>query len=193
MIDPHALVSPLARLAPDVTVGPFSIIGPDVEIGPGTVVGPHVVINGPTKIGAENRFFQFASIGDAPQDKKYGGEPTRLEIGDRNIFRESCTMNRGTAQGHGHTSIGSDCLFMAYTHVAHDCRIGDKVILANCATMGGHVQILIDSIELISLNDVTHDLAIESGFESRAHLLKVAKHGSGDNVYLVRFRYILPI
>ncbi len=115
MIDPHALVSPQAKLAAGVTVGPFSIIGPDVEIGPRTIVGPHVVINGPTRIGADNHIFQFASIGDAPQDKKYNGEPTRLEIGDRNVFRESCTVNRGTAQGTGLTRIGHDNLFMAYS------------------------------------------------------------------------------
>jgi UDP-N-acetylglucosamine acyltransferase len=141
VIDPRALVSPQAQLAPDVTVGPFSIIGPGVEIGPGTVVGPHVVINGPTRIGAENRIFQFASIGDAPQDKKYNGEPTRLEIGDRNVFRESCTVNRGTAHGHGVTRIGHDNLFMAYSHVAHDCVVGDKVVFANCAALAGHVEI----------------------------------------------------
>jgi UDP-N-acetylglucosamine acyltransferase len=141
VIDPHALVSPQARLAADVTVGPFSIIGPDVEIGPRTIVGPHVVINGPTRIGAENRFFQFASIGDAPQDKKYNGEPTRLEIGDRNVFRESCTVNRGTTHDKGVTRIGNDNLFMAYSHVAHDCIVGDKVIFANCAALGGHVEI----------------------------------------------------
>ena len=141
MIDPHALVSPQASLAADVTVGPFSIIGPDVEIGPRTVVGPHVVINGPTRIGADNRIFQFASIGDAPQDKKYNGERTRLEIGDRNVFRESCTVNRGTAQDKGVTRIGHDNLFMAYSHVAHDCVVGDKVVFANCAALGGHVEI----------------------------------------------------
>lgn len=141
MIDPHALVSPQAKLAADVTVGPFSVIGPHVEIGARTIVGPHVVINGPTKIGADNRIFQFASIGDAPQDKKYNGEPTRLEIGDRNVFRESCTVNRGTAQGHGVTRIGDDNLFMAYSHVAHDCIIGNKAVFANCAAVGGHVEI----------------------------------------------------
>ena len=141
MIDPHALVSPQAQLAADVTVGPFSIIGPGVEIGPRTVVGPHVVINGPTRIGADNRFFQFASIGDAPQDKKYNGEPTRLEIGDRNVFRESCTINRGTMQGAGVTRIGNDNLFMAYSHVAHDCVIGNQITFANCAALGGHVEI----------------------------------------------------
>lgn len=141
MIDRHALVSPQAQLAADVTVGPFSIIGPDVQIGPRTVVGPHVVINGPTRIGADNRFFQFASIGDAPQDKKYNGEPTRLEIGDRNVFRESCTVNRGTVQDAGVTRVGNDNLFMAYSHVAHDCSVGDNVVFANCAALAGHVHI----------------------------------------------------
>jgi len=141
VIDPRAVVSPQARLAADVTVGPFSVIGPDVEIGPGTVVAPHVVINGPTRIGAGNRIFQFASIGDAPQDKKYQGEPTRLEIGDRNVFRESCTVNRGTTHDKGVTRIGNDNLFMAYSHVAHDCTIGNEVVFANCAALAGHVEI----------------------------------------------------
>jgi len=141
VIDPKAIVSPQAQLAADVTVGPFSIIGADVQIGPGTVVGPHAVINGPTVIGADNHIFQFASIGDAPQDKKYKGEPTRLEIGDRNVFRESCTINRGTAQDKGVTRIGSDNLFMAYSHVAHDCQVGNKTVFANCASLAGHVEI----------------------------------------------------
>jgi UDP-N-acetylglucosamine acyltransferase len=141
VIDARAVVSPKAQLATDVTVGPFSIIGPDVQIGAGTVVGPHVVINGPTVIGAHNHIFQFASIGDAPQDKKYKGEPTRLEIGDRNVFRENCTVNRGTTHDKGVTRIGSDNLFMAYSHVAHDCLVGDKTVFANCAALGGHVEI----------------------------------------------------
>ncbi|HTY94442.1 MAG TPA: acyl-ACP--UDP-N-acetylglucosamine O-acyltransferase [Steroidobacteraceae bacterium] len=141
MIDPRAVISPKAQLGADVSVGPFAVIGPDVVIGARTTVGAHAVIEGPTHIGEDNRIFAFAAIGGAPQDKKYRGEPTRLTIGDRNVFREFCTMNRGTATGRGLTSIGSDGLFMAYTHVAHDCDIGDKVILANCATMGGHVQI----------------------------------------------------
>jgi len=141
VIDPRAIVSPTAQLASDVTVGPFSIIGPNVQIGPGTVVGPHAVITGHTTIGADNHIYQFASIGDAPQDKKYKGEPTRLEIGDRNIFRESCTMNRGTTQGHSVTRIGSDNLFMAYSHVAHDCHVGNKTVFANCASLAGHVEI----------------------------------------------------
>jgi UDP-N-acetylglucosamine acyltransferase len=141
VIDARAIVSPQAQLAPDVTVGPFSVIGPEVTIGPGTVVGPHAVINGPTVIGADNRIFQFASIGDAPQDKKYKGEPTRLEIGDRNVFRESCTVNRGTVHDKGVTRIGNDNLFMAYSHVAHDCQVGNNTVFANCAALGGHVEI----------------------------------------------------
>ena len=141
MIDPHAIVSPQAELAADVTVGPFSVIGPQVRIGPRTIVGPHVVINGPATIGADNRIHQFASLGDAPQDKKYHGEPTRLEIGDRNVFRESCTMNRGTTHDKGVTRIGDDNLFMAYSHVAHDCVVGSNTVFANCVSLGGHVEI----------------------------------------------------
>jgi UDP-N-acetylglucosamine acyltransferase len=141
VIDAHAVVSSEAQLAADVSVGAFSVIGAGVAIGPRTVVGPHVVINGPTTIGADNRILQFASLGDAPQDKKYQGEPTRLEIGDRNIFRESCTANRGTSHDHGVTRIGSDNLFMAYSHVAHDCIVGSNIVFANCATLGGHVEV----------------------------------------------------
>jgi UDP-N-acetylglucosamine acyltransferase len=141
LIDAHAIVSPQAQLAPDVSVGPFSIIGPQVQIGPRTIVGPHAFITGATTIGADNRIFQFASIGDEPQDKKYKGEPTRLRIGDRNVFRESCTINRGTGHDKGVTLIGSDNLFMAYSHVAHDCVIGNNTVFANCASLGGHVEI----------------------------------------------------
>jgi UDP-N-acetylglucosamine acyltransferase len=141
VIDARAVVSGEAQLAADVSVGPFSIIGAGVTIGPRTVVGPHVVINGPTTIGADNRVYQFASIGDAPQDKKYRGEPTRLEIGDRNIFRENCTANRGTTHDRGVTRIGSDNLFRAYSHVAHDCIVGSNTVFANCAALGGHVEV----------------------------------------------------
>jgi UDP-N-acetylglucosamine acyltransferase len=141
VIDPRAIVSPQAELAADVTVGPFTIIGPGVMIGAGSVIGPHVVINGPTSLGEGNRVFQFASIGDAPQDKKYQGEPTRLEIGHRNVFRECCTVNRGTTHGNGVTRIGHDNLFMAYAHVAHDCVVGDNTVFANCAALAGHVEI----------------------------------------------------
>ena len=141
MIDPRAVIDPAAELDEDVSVGPFSIIGPGVRVGRGTTIGPHAVIKGPTTIGAENRILQFASIGEDPQDKKYGGEPTRLEIGDRNVIREYVTMNRGTVQDRGVTLIGNDCLFMAYIHVAHDCVIGDHVIMANGATLAGHVTL----------------------------------------------------
>jgi UDP-N-acetylglucosamine acyltransferase len=141
VIDPRALVSPQAQLAADVSVGPFSIIGAGVTIGPRTRVGPHVVVNGPTTIGADNEIFQFAALGDAPQDKKYKGEPTRLEIGDRNVFRESCTANRGTTHDEGVTRIGNDNLFMAYSHVAHDCQIGNNTVFANCASLAGHVEV----------------------------------------------------
>ena len=141
MIDSRAVIDPQAQIAADVRIGPFTVIGPDVSVGPGTWIGPHVVINGPTRIGAGNKIFQFASLGDAPQDKKYNGEPTRLEIGDRNVFRESVTVNRGTTHDRGVTRIGNDNLFMAYSHVAHDCQLGDQIVMANCATLGGHVEI----------------------------------------------------
>ena len=140
-IHPTAVVDAAATLAEDVTVGPYSIIGAGVEIGAGTVIGPHAVVLGPTRIGRDNRIFQFASIGDIPQDKKFGGEESRLEIGDRNVFRECCTVNRGTATGALVTRIGNDNLFMAYTHVAHDCIVGSHCIMANYATIAGHVEL----------------------------------------------------
>jgi UDP-N-acetylglucosamine acyltransferase len=143
MIDARAVISPQAEIAADVDIGAFSIIGPNVVIGAGTWIGPHAVINGPTRIGAHNKIFQFASVGDAPQDKKYQGEPTRLEIGDRNVIREFATVNRGTTHGGGDgvTRIGDDNLLMAYSHVAHDCRLGNQIVLSNVATLGGHVEI----------------------------------------------------
>lgn len=141
MIHSTAVVDPGARVAPDVEVGPYAVIGPNVEVGQGCRIGPHAVITGHTRIGRDNRIFQFASVGDAPQDKKYGGEPTRLEIGDGNIIREFCTLNTGTVQGGGLTRIGDDNLFMAYAHVAHDCVVGNHTVFANCATLGGHVRI----------------------------------------------------
>jgi len=141
LIHPTAVIDPGAILAPGVEVGPFAVIGAGVEIGAGTRIGPHAVLRGPTRIGRDNRIFQFASVGEDPQDMKYGGEQTRLEIGDRNQIREFTTIHRGTVQDQGVTRIGSDNLFMAYIHVAHDCRIGDHVIMANAASLGGHVQI----------------------------------------------------
>lgn len=124
-----------------VEVGPYAVIGPGVQIDAGTWIGPHAVIKGPTRIGRDNRIFQFASVGEDPQDKKYGGEPTWLIMGDRNQVREFATIHRGTVQDQGITRIGDDNLFMAYTHVAHDCRIGNQVILANAASLGGHVEV----------------------------------------------------
>jgi UDP-N-acetylglucosamine acyltransferase len=140
-IHPTAVIAPDAVLAADVQVGAFTVIGPGVEIGAGTWIGPHVVIQGPTRIGAGNRIFQFASVGDAPQDKKYRDEPTRLEIGDRNVVRECVTLNRGTTKDAGVTRIADDNLFMAYAHVAHDCVIGSNCVFANNATLGGHVHV----------------------------------------------------
>ena len=140
-IHPTALVAPDATIESGVQVGPYAVIGPGVRIGRGTVVGPHAVIEGPTKIGEDNRIFQFASVGADPQDKKYRGEVTRLEIGDRNVIRECATIHRGTVQDRGITRIGNDNLFMAYSHVAHDCVVGSHCVLANQGTLAGHVQL----------------------------------------------------
>ena len=141
MIDSRAIIDPAAKLAADVEVGPWSIVGPDVEIGAGTVIGPHVVVKGPARIGANNRIFQFSSIGEDCQDKKYNGEPTELVIGDNNVFREGCTVHRGTIQDNNITVIGSNNLFMANAHVAHDCVVGDHNIMANNAAIAGHVHL----------------------------------------------------
>lgn len=139
MIDEHAIIHPSAKLAKGVTVGPGTIIGSDVEIGEGTWVGPHVVIQGPTVIGKNNKIFQFASVGDEPQDITYQGEPTRLEIGDNNIIREFCMISRGTVKGGGLTRIGDDNFFMAYTHIGHDCIVGNHIIMVNYSALSGHV------------------------------------------------------
>lgn len=141
MIDSRAIVDPRATIADDVTIAPYAVIGADVEIGPGCEIGSHAVIKGPTKIGRNNRIYQFCSIGEAPQDLKYNGEPTRLIIGDGNTFREYCTLNRGTVTGHGETVIGNHNLIMAYVHVAHDCVIGDHTVFSNGASLAGHVAV----------------------------------------------------
>ncbi|MBV0932507.1 acyl-ACP--UDP-N-acetylglucosamine O-acyltransferase [Marinobacterium weihaiense] len=141
MIHPQAIVDPSARLADDVEVGPWTLIGPDVEIGAGTKIASHVVIKGPTRIGEGNQIFQFATVGEDCQDKKYAGEPTRLEIGDHNVIREGCTIHRGTVQDNSLTRIGSHNLLMAYAHVAHDCMVGDHIILANNTALAGHVHV----------------------------------------------------
>ncbi len=141
MIHPTAIIHPSAQLAADVEVGAYSIIGADVSIGRGTRIAPHVVVEGPTRIGEDNQIYQFASIGAAPQDKKFKGEPTELLIGDRNVIRECCTFNRGTVQDKGKTVMGDDNWIMAYVHIAHDCVIGNNTIFANNATLAGHVEI----------------------------------------------------
>ena len=140
-IHPTAIIDPGAKLHPSCKVGPYCTVGTDVEVGEGCELISHVVMAGPTKMGAHNRVFPFSSVGLAPQDLTYSGEPTRLEIGDHNTIREFVTINRGTVKGGGLTQIGSHVLVMAYTHIAHDCRIGDHVILANAATLGGHVTV----------------------------------------------------
>jgi UDP-N-acetylglucosamine acyltransferase len=140
-IHPSAIVDPRAQLAPDVQVGPYSVIGPHVVIGAGSTVGPHCVIEGHTTIGKNNRVWQFCSLGAAPQDKKYAGEPTRLSIGDGNTIREFCTFNCGTVQDSGETRVGNDNWIMAYVHLAHDVQLGNHCILANNATLAGHVHV----------------------------------------------------
>jgi UDP-N-acetylglucosamine acyltransferase len=141
MIHPTAVIADSATIGDDVEIGPYSIIGDDVEIGSGTRIDSHVVINGPTTIGKDNHIYQFASVGDDPQDKKYADEPTRLTIGDRNTIREFCTISRGTVQDAGHTILGDDNWIMAYVHIAHDCVVGNKTIMANNVTLAGHVHV----------------------------------------------------
>ncbi len=136
-----AVIDPQARIAPDVEVGPYSVIGPHVEIGAGCWIGPHCVITGRTRLGADNRVYQFCSLGEVPQDKKYAGEPTRLEIGDGNTIREYCTFNTGTVQDAGVTRLGNGNWIMAYVHLAHDCNVGNHTIFANNAQLAGHVRV----------------------------------------------------
>jgi len=141
MIHPTAIVDPKSKIHPTCKIGPYCVIGPEVELGEDCHLVSHVAIEGPTRIGAENRFFPFTSIGLAPQDITYAGEPTRLEIGDKNVIREFATINRGTVKGGGCTRVGDHNLIMAYTHIAHDCQIGSHIIMANAATLGGHVTV----------------------------------------------------
>jgi UDP-N-acetylglucosamine acyltransferase len=162
MIHPAAIVDSAARIGANVDIGPYSIIGPDVEIGDDTEIGPHVVIKGHTRIGRENRIFQFCSLGEMPQDKKYAGEPTRLEIGDRNTIREFCTFNLGTVQGGGVTSVGDDNWIMAYVHIAHDCHVANKTIFANGASLAGHVTV--------------DDLVIFGGFTGVHQFCRIGAH-----------------
>ena len=162
MIDPRAIVAAGAELAADVEISPFCVIGPHVKIAGGTWIGPHTVINGHTSIGRDNRIFQFASIGEAPQDKKYANEPTALVIGDRNVIREYCTISRGTVQDQSVTRIGDDNLLMAYTHIAHDCQLGNNIVMVNLAMIAGHVCI--------------GDWAILSGYVAVHQFCKIGSH-----------------
>jgi UDP-N-acetylglucosamine acyltransferase len=162
MRHPTAIIHPDARLADDVEVGAYSIIGEFVEIGTGTVIGPHVVIGGHTRIGQHNRIFQFCSLGEIPQDKKYAGEPTRLEIGDHNVIREFCTFNMGTAQDIGVTRLGDHNWIMAYVHLAHDCQVGNHTVFANNTNLAGHV--LVD------------DYAILGGFTGVHQFCQIGAH-----------------
>ncbi len=162
LIHPTAIIDPQAELDSSVEVGPYSVIGPHVKIGKGTKVGPHVVIEGHTTIGQENTFFQFSSIGAAPQDKKYRAEPTRLEIGDRNLVREFCTFNVGTVQDVGVTRLGNDNWIMAYVHLAHDCQVGNHTIFANNAQIAGHVEV--------------GDWVIMGGFSNVHQFCKIGAH-----------------
>ena len=161
-IHPTAIVHPGARLGRDVEIGAYSLVGEHVEIGDGTRIGPHVVIDGHTRIGAANRIFQFCSVGEEPQDKKYAGEPTRLEIGDHNVIREFCTLNTGTAQDTGVTRLGDHNWIMAYVHVAHDCVVGHHTIFANNATLAGHVHV--------------DDYAILGGFTGVHQFCRIGAH-----------------
>ncbi len=176
-IHPTAIVHPNARLAPDVTVGAYSIIGEHVEIGEGTQIGPHVVIHGYTKIGAHNKVFQFCSLGEVPQDKKYQDEPTRLEIGDYNTIREFCTFNTGTIQDAGVTRVGHHNWIMAYVHIAHDCQVGNHTIFANNAQLAGHVHI--------------DDYAILGGFTVVHQFCHIGQH-SITGMGTIVFKDILP-
>jgi UDP-N-acetylglucosamine acyltransferase len=162
MIHPTAIVHPRAALGASVGVGAYSIIGEDVEIGDGTTVGPHTIIEGPTRIGRDNRIGSFNVLGGAPQDKKYAGEPTRLEIGDRNTIREYCTFNRGTTKDARVTRIGNDNWIMAYVHVAHDCQIGNHTVFANNAQLSGHVHV--------------GDWAILGGFTGVVQFIRIGAH-----------------
>ena len=157
-----AIIDPNAELDSDVEVGAYSVIGAGVQVGANTRIGSHVVLHGPTTIGKNNQIFQFSSLGEQPQDKKYAGEPTFLEIGDNNTIREFCTFNRGTVQDKGITKIGNDNWIMAYVHIAHDCQIGNHTIMANNSSLAGHVDI--------------HDYAILGGFTLIHQFCKVGAH-----------------
>jgi UDP-N-acetylglucosamine acyltransferase len=162
MIHPTAQIDPSAVIGDNVSIGAYSVIGADVQIGDGTVVGPHVVIEGPTRIGRDNRISQFASLGGAPQDKKFAGEHSELVIGDRNLIREFVTINRGTGDGGGATRLGNDNWVLAYVHIAHDCHIGNNTVFSNYSALAGHVEI--------------GDWVVMAGFSGAHQFCKVGAH-----------------
>jgi UDP-N-acetylglucosamine acyltransferase len=173
VISEHAIIHPTARIAPGVTVGPGTIIGEGVEIGEGTWVGPHVVIQGPTTIGKNNKIFQFASVGDEPQDITYKGEPTRLEIGDNNTIREFCMISRGTTKGGGLTRIGNHNFLMAYCHVGHDCMVGNHVTMVNYSALSGHV--IVDDYASIGAYAAVHQFCLVGAYAFIARATYVTK------------------
>lgn len=173
MIDEHAIIHPSAKLAKGVTVGPGTVIGADVEIGENTWIGPHVVIQGPTQIGKNNRIFQFASVGDEPQDITYQGEPTRLEIGDNNIVREYCMISRGTVKGGGLTKIGNDNFLMAYAHIGHDCVVKNNTIMVNYSALSGHV--ILDDYAIIGAYAAIHQFCYVGTYAFIARATYVTK------------------
>lgn len=172
-IDPRAVVSPDAQIAADVEIGPFAVIGPNVTIGPRCWIGPHAVVNGPTVLGADNKVFQFASIGEASQDMKYKGEPTRLLVGNRNTFREYVSVHRGTVTGIGETRVGNDNLILAYSHIAHDCVLGSNIILSNVVNLAGHVEL--------------GDWVIMGGFAGAHQFCRIGAHAFiGNNTSVIQ-------
>lgn len=171
MISEHAVIHPNAKIGERVSIGPGTIIGADVEIGDDTWIGPHAVIEGPCKIGRHNKIFQFASVGDAPQDLTYKGEPTELVIGDHNIIREYCMISRGTVKGGGLTKIGNHNFFMAYSHIGHDCTLGNNIIMTNYAALSGHVTV--------------HDFAIIGGYAAVHQFCHV-----GAYAFIARATYV---
>ena len=173
MISEHAIIHPSAKLGVGVTVGPGTIIGADVDIGEGTWIGPHVVIQGPTVIGKHNKIFQFASVGDEPQDVTYQGEATRLEIGDHNIIREFCMISRGTVKGGGLTRLGDHNFLMAYSHIGHDCMVGNQVIMVNYSALSGHV--IIDDYAIIGAYAAVHQFCQVGAYAFIARATYVTK------------------
>jgi UDP-N-acetylglucosamine acyltransferase len=173
MIDPRAIIDNQAKLDKNITVSPYAVIGADVEIGEGSWIGPHAVIKGPAKIGKHNKIYQFASIGEDPQDKKYQGEKTLLEIGDHNVIREFTTLNRGTVQGGGTTRIGDHNLLMAYVHIAHDCDIQNHTILANNATLAGHVKV--ENYAILSGFSMVHQYCVIGAYSFIAAATGISK------------------